>query len=187
MSRLAADVNRAAGRLQTPFKVLLVTDTELIWISHDYTYTELVRDKSEWMANLRVDRGDILERFALIEVVVDELIKLKVAGNDKIRKIYLDDILEKIDLFSRLNLMKEWGVIDETQYGHLMALKQVRNGLAHEWLIEEVMFRNKPLRDNFEEFKRYLGESWMMLLSRYQEVQKIVDIDAISKYFQEER
>lgn len=64
-----------------------------------------------------------------------------------------------------------------------MALKQVRNGLAHEWLIEEVLFRNKPLKHNFEEFKRYLSESWMTLLNRYQEVQKVVDIDAISKYF----
>lgn len=85
----------------------MVTDTELLWISHDFTYAELVRDKSEWMATLQVDRGDILERFTLFEVVVDELIKLNVAGNDKIKKIGLDDILEKIDFFSPLNLMKE--------------------------------------------------------------------------------
>jgi len=64
-----------------------------------------------------------------------------------------------------------------------MALKQVRNGLAHEWLIDEVMFRNKPLRQNFEEFRNYLGDSWMLLLRRYQEIQKIIDIDAIRKYF----
>lgn len=183
MSRLAADIHRAGGRLQTPFRVLLVTDTELIWVSHDFTYTELVRDKSEWVANLSFERGDILERFALLEVVIDELVKLKVAGNDKIRQTYLDDILEKVDFFSRLNLLKDWGIIDDSQYGHFMALKQVRNGLAHEWIMDEVMFRNKPLKGNFEEFKEYLGESWMILLSRYQEAQKIVDIDAISKYF----
>ena len=80
-------------------------------------------------------------------------------------------------------MLKEWGIIDESQYGHFMALKQVRNGLAHEWLIDEVMFRNKPLRQNFEEFRNYLGDSWMLLLRRYQEIQKIIDIDVIRKYF----
>ena len=91
----------------------------------------------------------------------------------------LDDLLAQTDFFSRLKLLRKWGILDNKTVETLNQAKQVRNGFAHVWGIDEVLYKEKPIEQNFETFKKDTEEIWGKLVEVYSVEQKKYNIDEI--------
>ena len=184
MEQLLRKLTIAGSHVPKDKGVLLVTDTALIWMGPKKTRVDQVAEKEQWMAHLEFSRGNILEWFATFETIVSEMIKLRIAGTDPEKSLLAEDVLESVDLFSRLRILNEWQLISDKTYGSLQELKRVRNGLAHEWDLNDVTFRGKPIKNNFQAFRKTIRKAWQDLLAAYKEEQKIIDIDELIRSFE---
>ncbi|MGC1121348.1 MAG: hypothetical protein WBA22_09660 [Candidatus Methanofastidiosia archaeon] len=129
--------------------------------------------------HMRFERGYILDFFSKLEFFINELIRLKLIGFDSERDFMLDDILENVDLFSRIRLLEKWNVIDGSLTNELMQAKNVRNGFAHVWDKNEVKYRGGSLKDKFPEFTEDMVSIWKKLILVYDEEQKKIDVSNI--------
>lgn len=136
---------------------------------------------------LTPERGKILDVFAKLEFLVNELIQAKLLGLFSPNAPLLEDVLEYVDFFSRIKLIQEWAIIDKKTDKELvsiiMELKQVRNGLAHKWKESEVNYKGEKLTQNFEYFKQDLEKVWIGLVTVYMKEQasKIDDLISMLK------
>jgi hypothetical protein len=94
---------------------------------------------------LKPERGDILDIFSKLEFLVNELIQAKLLSLFSPDASFLEDVLENVDLFSRIRLPQQWGIIGNKLWAIMMNLKQVRNGLAHKWKEAEVNYKGKKI------------------------------------------
>jgi hypothetical protein len=65
---------------------------------------------------LKPERGDILDIFSKLEFLVNELIQAKLLSLFSPDASFLEDVLENVDLFSRIRLPQQWELL-ETNYG----------------------------------------------------------------------
>jgi uncharacterized protein YutE (UPF0331/DUF86 family) len=91
----------------------------------------------------------------------------------------LEELLENVDLFSRLKFLRSREIIPETTYSLANQMKQVRNGLAHRWNIEEVNFRGRRLKANFTQFQNEFAEVWKSMIEAYEREQQKFDYEKI--------
>ena len=116
-------------------RLLFVTEKEFIWFYYGSCFSkECFSEDFCFIRNLReVNRGKILDLFARLEIVVDELIQLHLLGQNAEQAKELDKLLERVNLWARARLLKKWGVIDNDLFEKIIKVNDVRNKLAHVW------------------------------------------------------
>jgi hypothetical protein len=122
-----------------------------------------------------------------LEFIVNELVIFKVVGYDPKRAYLLDDILDKVDFFSRVKLLSDWKIIDGKLYQAIITIKQVRNGLAHYWDESEVLYKGKNLKHCFSIFFEDIRNIFKKLINIYMLEQEKIDVDSIISEIQKIR
>ena len=161
-----------------------------LFIIGDNNYLRIYDSQFEWgqyaegyglgkVDNL--DRGRVLDFFAKLEFLINEIFFLKAEPKNQTNSFILDKLLEKTDLFNRISILKEMNIIDQKTYEKILKIKNVRNGFAHLWGNNEVKYGKTPLKACFSEFKNDAEEVWNFLEKIYKEEQNKIDFDEIFK------
>jgi hypothetical protein len=129
---------------------------------------------------LQPRRGEILDIFAKLEFLTNQLMQAKLLGLFSSNMSLLDDVLEYVDFFSTIKLLQNWNILDTKTDGEIInifnQLKQVRNGLAHKWKETEVNYRGIKITENMDQFRQDLEIVWKRLIALYmQEQDKKID------------
>jgi hypothetical protein len=184
--RELVDIIGKSDYFPTNIRLFLITDKSYISIfgrKISTTYplgTDVFHVKS-----LRCDRGLILDVFSKIEFFLNELIILTVLSFKLEEGIYdknimLGDILDNVDLFSKAKILNKWEIFNNELLNLFMQVKQVRNGFAHVWDKDEIIYRGKKIKDNFNKFKEDLSNVCFQLLEIYKSLQGKIDFEAIT-------
>ena len=127
---------------------------------------------SQWMpgygpvGGMKLQRGDILDFFTRLELIINWVfIKHFVVEPDRISAY--EQMLDRIDLFSKISLLADWGLIDSRMKSNLICLKEVRNAFAHRWDGNEARYKNRQIIENFGQFKNDAEESFVNMVRLY--------------------
>ena len=163
------------------FSLFLITEETYIRIhkgnlemGKNYVDTVVLNPKK-----LSLDRGEILSAFSKMDFLLTELIHLLIIDYSKIKREMVNAVLKNGNLHRRIELLKKLELINNNQCKQLKKLKNVRNGFAHSWDYKEVFYKEQRIDKIFEEFKKDLKESWLLLVDIYKEQQKKVNLDEI--------
>ncbi|MCP4647662.1 MAG: hypothetical protein GY852_08000 [bacterium] len=157
----------------------MITEKMYVRIYRGKVAWKLLSEEFEFVRKLKCERGEILDLFSKMEFMVNELIQLRVLGANSDGAEKLDDLLAQVDFFSRLRVLRKWGVLENKTVEMVNQTKQVRNGFAHAWGTEEVSYKEKPIGGNFEVFKKDMEEIWKALVDVYSVEQKKYDVSEI--------
>jgi len=175
----------SSRKLPSNLRLFLITEKEYIRIYYGRITTSHFAEEYGFIRSLRFERGDILDMFSKLEFFVNELFQLKILGPSSDKGFMLDKLLENIDFFSRIRLLKEFGIIDGVLFNLLMQAKQVRNGFAHAWDENEVIYKGGLIKAKFLEFKQDMEKVWKNLLDIYKTEQEKIDIQGIINQLKE--
>jgi len=122
------------------------------------------------MASIRSDRGSILEAFANFEFLIMEFMRLEISGFENNKKLI--DLIKSLSPKQRIQVLKNWKVIERDFANKLSGLFDLRNLAAHSIMDYEIEYNNKYIFDlkNFELFKIDMQESWNKLIGVYNEI-----------------
>jgi hypothetical protein len=188
MEEKISKINKEINSLENKTKFLLNNNIRLFLISKS-SYIRISNKKIEQgyyetldhflIKSKRCDRGIILELFLKLEFIVNELIIFNIVGYDPKRAYLFDDILDKIDMHSKVTLLRDWKIIDNKLYNSIIVVKQVRNGLAHYWDKSEVLYKKKKLEQCLNNFFEDMKNIIMKLIDTYMVEQEKIDTDSI--------
>ena len=173
-------------KIPEDIRLFMVTEKMYVRIYRGKVTWKLLSEEFEFVRKLKCGRGEILDLFSKMEFMVNELIQLRVLGANSEEAEKLEDVLAYVDFFSRLRLLKRWGVLENKTVEMVNQTKQVRNGFAHAWGTEEVMYKEKPIEENFGRFKQDMEEIWKALVDVYSVEQKKYDVQGIFRRIREE-
>lgn len=175
----------SAKNIPKDFRYFIVSENQFLRVYNGGKFFRMCFDENKIVTSLKLDRGQILDLFSKLEFFVNELILLRVLGLNSDKNFMLDDILEYVDFFSRVKILRQWNIIDGTLSDLLMQTKQVRNGFAHAWDASEVSYKGYLITASFAEFKKDMEQIWKQLVTIYndefQKIDKQKIIDEISK------
>ncbi len=115
---------------------------------------------------IRPERGDILDFFTDLELIVDQVVISFLKLDPNVVK-HFDELLDTVDLFSKIKLLNSWSLIDSLTKEKLISLKEVRNGFAHRWDKTDIKYKNRRLASNLENFKRDAEDVFNTLVELY--------------------
>lgn len=186
-SEIAMDIFLSRQTFPKEISLFLITKDGFIRIYNGKSYVELDLTKEYGkVERLKCERGDILDFFAKLEFFVNEMIQIKLLGPSAGEKrIMLDDVLENVNFFSRIKLLRKWNIIDKRLHKLLMKIKSVRNGLAHVWDIKEINYEKVSLENNFHKFKEDITLVWANLIDSYKKEQEKIDLKPIYDLIEE--
>jgi len=164
-------------------RLLIITDEQILWCYGNHLEKHTFIKPHGIITHLGLERGRILEIFSKIEFIINELIFAFIKPEREKGK-NLDEILNCLDLFTKIKLLKQWSIIDNKLFGKLMAVKEVRNGMAHIWSNWDIKYRSRSIEQNFFQFRDDLLYVWKELVVRNQENQP--NIDDLIKQFKKE-
>jgi hypothetical protein len=179
------DIIKKSDDFPINIRLFLITDENYIIISgRKFSITYLLGTDIFHSQYLKCDRGSILDIFSKIEFLINEIIILRVLGLKLEGEVYdkslmLDDILDNIDLFSRVKILNKWKLINSKLKNLLTQTKQVRNGFAHVWEKEEILYDGKKIKENFPKFKEDISNVCVQLLETYKLLQDKIDFEAL--------
>ena len=176
-----AELQEAFSKLKIPedIRLFMITKTMYVRIYRGKVTWKLLTEELEFVKKMKCERGEILDLFSKMEFMINELIQLNLLGANNQESAKLDDALAYVDFFSRLRLLKKWGILDNSTVEMLNQTKQVRNGFAHAWGVEEILYKEKPIEKNFQAFTLDMEKIWEALVEVYMVEQKKYDIDSI--------
>jgi len=182
------DLENAFSKIDIPktIRLFMITKNMYVRVYHGQISWKLLSEDFEFIKKMRCERGEILDIFSKMEFMINELIQLNLLGANSKEADKLDEVLIQIDLFSRLKLLKKWKILNNKTVEKINQTKQVRNSFAHAWGVEDVKYKNKPIKENFEEFKKDMLEIWEDLERIYSIEQKKYDINEIFKLMRKE-
>jgi len=168
-----------AKKLPKDLNIFLITEKEYVRVHNGLHSGGVQSEDYGLIKNLKLDRGQILSIFSKLEFLLRELISLKLLEYNAEKRQMMDDILENLRLHQMIEIINEWGIVDNTAKNKLIELKKVRNSFAHSWSKYEVYYEGKPIKSVFEKFKLDFLEVWKILIERYKIEQEKIDIDKI--------
>lgn len=144
-----------AEKIPTDLRLLLFTKNILLRVYYGRVVGSIGFPEYSAVSSLKCERGRILDVFAKLEFIVNEIIQIELLGPSSGKKgIMLDNVLGNVDFFSRIRILRKWKIIDDPLKNSLIETKQVRDGLAHRWDEKEVYYKEKPLVKCFDDFKK---------------------------------
>jgi len=125
-----------------------------------------------FIRKLKADRGQILNFFAKLEFLVNELIQAKLLGLLSEKAYDFDELLQKINFMVKVDLLKRWHVIDGNLNKHINKIQRLRNQFAHSWSEHDIFYSGRdgkllPITRNIEVFKKDAEEVWVRLIDIY--------------------
>ena len=185
LGKFIIDLVKKSPTIPEDFSLFLITEETYIRIhkgnldmGKNYVDTVVLNPKK-----LSLDRGEILSIFSKMDFLLNELIHLSVIDS-KIKREMVNAVLKNGNLHRRIELLKKLELINNNQCEQLKKLKNVRNGFAHSWDYKEVFYKGQCIDKIFEEFKKDLKESWLLLVDIYKEQQKKVNLDEMRELLQ---
>jgi hypothetical protein len=151
-------------------RLLLITPNQWLRVYGGRIEKYQSAEELYFVRGLTRDRGDMLDFFAKLEFLVNELIQARFLGLFSEKAYEFDDLLEKIDFEQKIRLLKKWGIINNNLLGKIQHIFTVRNQLAHRWDEKEVFYGKKdasgnklPLTEaeNFNKFKADGESVWV--------------------------
>lgn len=146
----------------------------------------MTRNVHGFVERLKLERGKILEAFSRLEFIVNEILKFELLGvptanTDWSKRKFFDDIMNYVDLSSRINCLCERMNLKGKLKQKLHNLRKLRNAYAHTWAEEDIQYKNKPIATKacFEEFKNDFREAWKSLYDIYRSQQNEISIDKV--------
>ena len=186
LSDFILDLVKKQPTIPEDFFLFLITEETYIRlykgnldIGKNYVDTVVLNPKK-----LTLDRGEILTVFSKMEFLLNALIHLLVIDYSEIKREMFNDVLENVNLHRRIELLRKWELISNSQCEQLQKLKSVRNGFAHAWNYKDVFYKRQRIDKIFDEFKDNLKVSWLLLVDVYKEQQKKVNLDEIRELLQ---
>jgi len=116
------------------------------------------------------ERGDLLERFAKIEFLINETIRVKIADTSYIQGMMVLDIISKQHSWDpKIEFLKKWKIIEPPIAKKLHYLAEIRNGLAHKFLMSEIRYNDEYLNTttSWNSFRMDMKTSWNALITTY--------------------
>ena len=77
------------------------------------------------------ERGIVLDKFTKFEFLVDQIIVLVLAGIDFNKREKIQNITDRQNIRSKIELLRKWKLIDDKLRNLINRLFEVRNQLAH--------------------------------------------------------
>jgi len=149
-----------------PSKLFIVGKTHHLLVYQNIINEGYSREDFGVVIPSRLERGDILDSFSKIELIVNEILEAKVLKEGDSNRF--SHLLEGITFAQKINLLNSWNLISEDTFQILHRLKSVRNVLAHSWHIENAIYgKNKTLKTNFSQFKEDIKKIWSRLINIY--------------------
>lgn len=159
-------------------RLFLITKEKYIRVyKGSMQWSESVSEHS--IVNLtRCERGSILDLFSKLEFFINELVILRIVGF-KNRTVMIDDVLEHINFFSKVRLLRDWEVISKSLQNRIRTINGVRNGYAHAWDDHCIKYKGKLIKQDFKNFKAEVLLAWEELVEVYTKEFEKVDIKEI--------
>lgn len=112
-----------AAEYRTGIRLLLVSDSQFLLVDDGYLnrYTQI--REMEIIRGLTFSREKILDVFIKLEVMLTELIKLKLVGFYSERAVMLEEIIKNMNIHRKREILKTWGIIDRPLSSRLETLK----------------------------------------------------------------
>ncbi len=115
---------------------------------------------------------------------------MKILGYEFEKSEMITDLISAINFNRRVSMLKDWKIIDDELKKQLMALLEVRNGLAHKFSIGEINYKDKRLinysdESNFVKFTNDLEEVWKKFLKIYENEEMKIDFDKLIQEIQD--
>jgi len=146
--------------------VAILTNEEFLFCYKDnLSRMEFMRGYGP-VEGLGFKRGDIINFFTQIELIINQIILVHLKAQDGI-VLKFGQLLDCVDLFSKIKLLKDWDIIDRGTKADLICLKEVRNGFAHNWELKKVKYRGDSITQNFETFKSDSQRIFTKMLELY--------------------
>lgn len=171
---------RALGKVAPDKRpnLAILTENEFLFSHKDrLTHSEFVAGHGP-VFGLHPVRGDVMDFFAQLEFIVNQIFVAHFASSD-CEASKFEQLLDAVDFFTKVRLLSEWSLIDNRMKGRLICLKEVRNGFAHNWEIERVKYKGKPVLGQFGQFKKDAGTAFMALVELYNG--QDIDVDRLIK------
>lgn len=161
--------------------LLLITEKRCLKIEPEWISFNVTADEYG-IANLTsLSRGKALDIFTKLEFLLGEIIKLRMIGYDRKKSPMFDEILKKLYLHPKIQILSKWGLLKgETK--RIERLRKVRNSMAHEWGITKIKYQNGTIQTNFNDFCNDLKKIFIHLIEIYRKEQEKIDIDSIIKW-----
>jgi len=165
-------------RIPDYLRFLLFEKNNIIRVYKGFTYQSSSINEINSLGIKSFDRGDILEAFSKIEFLINEIIIVYIRGFNSMDEV-LDDLLENIDLFTKTKILNKWERIDNQTKEKILKCREVRNGFAHKWSVEEIRYKDNPLKIVFPNFQQDLINVWKALILAYQKQLSSLDLDKL--------
>lgn len=131
-----------------------------------------------------VNRGQILDSFAKVEFLINEMMRFDLVGFDIEKSDKFILLNSKLSVSAKLSVLRKWKIIDKELEDKWKTLfEQVRNSLAHKFSEYEVLYKDQPLTntDVLNQFKEDCNDGWGRLLDIYQKQLWNIDYDLLVK------
>lgn len=118
-----------------------------------------------------LERGQILDSFSKIEFIINKILQCKLFKDQK-ETYLLDNLIDRLNLESKIRILKEWGLVDKYLFNKIMQVKKVRNFTAHSRDIKKIPYgKSHLLETNFTRFQNDLIDVWKGLLVIYNQLE----------------
>ncbi|MBN2121583.1 hypothetical protein JW721_00790 [Candidatus Micrarchaeota archaeon] len=174
LSKMKSSINRLTnielGCVPDNVRIAFFSENEeLLIASHHITKTRTdtaYPTPLGFATDLEADRGDILNAFAKIEFIVNQILRFSISKRLEGSGI-LEELIENVPLRSKIRMLKNHNLINKQTYGLLNELISVRNTFAHMWDEDRAKYKGKDLQKNFQQFKIDIWNAWADLLVGY--------------------
>lgn len=172
--KLQKVINLIEESIARPMKLFIVGKKR--WLRVYWGHVNYGSNEKEFgdIVPKNLNRGEILDSFAKIEFIINEIIDT-IIFQEKIsnKSFLLESLSNKVDLAQKIHILKnDWGIISQETYEMLHKLKSVRNVLAHSWDFGDAVYgEDQNLETNFPQFQQDIKEVWKRLVVVYEHIQ----------------
>lgn len=151
-------------------RCILISETVILRVYKERLFEYRQFKQLAIARDLTWNRGNILEAFIKLEIIITELVISRRIGIFE-RDLKLEEKLEKMPTRNKILELRECGGIDQDLWSILDSLFLVRNDLAHSWSKEEANYLGNLLKDNFPKFKQDFEIAWTRIIEIYMQEQ----------------
>lgn len=154
-------------------RVFIIHNGTIIRYFNGAYTTEVTTDPYKINSLIKLDRGKFLDAFVRLEFVINECLRLNKYTPSQRLSIEYERYLKYGKISDKINELKTFGLITNSQSILLFALSKVRNYMAHEWYVKWVKYDGIPLTDKnqFNKFKKDINKCFLDLVPIYQRLQ----------------
>ncbi|MCK5022064.1 MAG: hypothetical protein KAR54_02350 [Candidatus Pacebacteria bacterium] len=133
--------------------IILNIDKTLLFCYKEEFYLSMGLYGKNRLLKEEPNRGNVLNFFGVIELLVNQIFVKNFVQEGKDVMTKFEQLLDTIDLFTKVKLLHKWSIINSETKEMLICLKGARNDFAHNWNIKNVKYKNKSIFENYHDFE----------------------------------